>query len=48
MENAGMFTFDRVFDWTTTQHDIFDYAAAATLEGNNSMFGIINTIIDYS
>ncbi|KAJ3385123.1 hypothetical protein HDU84_002443 [Entophlyctis sp. JEL0112] len=32
-EYPGTFAFDRIFDWSTTQLQLFDYAAGAVIEG---------------
>ncbi|KAJ3069596.1 hypothetical protein HDU98_007346 [Podochytrium sp. JEL0797] len=44
-EYPGQFAFDRVFDWTTTQKQVFDYAAGAVIE--DVMRGYNGTIFAY-
>ncbi|KAI9091869.1 P-loop containing nucleoside triphosphate hydrolase protein [Phlyctochytrium arcticum] len=41
----GVFNFDRVFDWTCTQEDVFEYAAGAVID--DVMRGYNGTIFAY-
>ncbi|TPX67783.1 hypothetical protein CcCBS67573_g07417 [Chytriomyces confervae] len=44
-EYPGTFAFDRIFDWQTTQQQVFDYAAGAVIE--DVMRGYNGTIFAY-
>ncbi|KAJ3092491.1 hypothetical protein HK102_006685 [Quaeritorhiza haematococci] len=44
-EYPGTFTFDKVFDWTTSQQQMFDYTSLATIE--DVMKGYNGTIFAY-
>ncbi|KAJ3414582.1 hypothetical protein HDV05_006321 [Chytridiales sp. JEL 0842] len=42
-EYPGTFAFDRIFDWSSTQVDVFQYAASAVVEG---MLLLLSRIVD--
>ncbi|KAI9334261.1 P-loop containing nucleoside triphosphate hydrolase protein [Obelidium mucronatum] len=44
-EYPGQFAFDKIFDWSTTQRQVFDYAAGAVIE--DVMKGYNGTIFAY-
>ncbi|KAI8800963.1 P-loop containing nucleoside triphosphate hydrolase protein [Cladochytrium replicatum] len=44
-EYPGNFTFDRIFEWGSTQQDVFDYAASSIIE--DVMRGYNGTIFAY-